>query len=84
MKLSAVIIAADAAAVTYVEKVLMTGHKATAGHPAVLPAGPRELVVVGLVFAMPMLFLFFMALLRSRGTAQAAAPRPRGTFGGPR
>jgi hypothetical protein len=79
----AVIIAADVAVVTYVEKVLMAGRKAAAGHPAVPPAAPKELIIVGLVFALPALILILAALLRSRGTAQAA-PQPRYTFGGPR
>lgn len=88
MKLSHLVIAADVAAVAYVEKVLIAGHKATAGHPAVPPAHLTQLVVVGVIFALPALLILLAGWLRGRGEAKAvtaaAASRPSYTFGGRR
>jgi len=74
LKLSHLVIAADVAVVAYVEKGLMAGHKATAGHPAVLPAHPAQLVIVGLVFALPALLILLVTWLRGRSAAVPAAP----------
>jgi hypothetical protein len=71
--ITGIIAAADVAVVAYVEKGLMAGHQAVAGHPAVPPATLRELIVTGLVFALPVLLILLVAVLRGRGTAQAAA-----------
>jgi len=88
LKLTAIIAVADIAVVAYVEKVLIAGHAATAGHRAVPPAHPAELVVAGLVFGLPALIILLAAWLRGRGTAQAATPAPRpvpfGQYGGRR
>lgn len=65
----AVIIAADVAVVTYVEKVLLATH-----------TPQKELIITGLVFALPVLILLLLSWLRGQGTAQAA-PRPGSTFG---
>lgn len=78
LKLSHLVIAADAAAVIYVEKVLIAGHKATPGHPAVAPAGPKELIIVGLIFALPALLILLTAWLRGRAPAAPPAPRRPG------
>lgn len=75
--ITGIIVAADVAAVAYVEKGLIAGHRATVGHPAVPPAAPRELIVVGLVFALPTLIVLLVAWLRSRGPSVPAAPAPR-------
>lgn len=67
MKLLARIIAvADVAAVAYVEKVLMAGHTL-----------PKELIVVGLVFALPIWVILLVAWLRGRAPS-APAPRSGG------
>lgn len=67
----------DVAVVAYVEKVLIAGHKATAGHPAVLPAAPKELVIVGLIFALPALLVILVAWLRGRGATVPAESTSR-------
>jgi hypothetical protein len=79
LKLAAIITLADVAVVAYVEKGLIAGHKATVGHPAILPAHPAQLVIVGLVFALPALLILLVAWLRGQGNAKAdvAAPRQR-------
>ena len=82
--IASLIIVADAAAVIYVEKVLIAGHKAAAGHPAVPPAAPKELIIVGLIFALPALLILLVAWLRGRGTATSPAPAPRYSSFGPR
>jgi hypothetical protein len=82
LKLSHLIVAADVAAVAYVEKVLAAGHKATAGHLAVAPAAPKELIIVGLIFALPALLILLAGWLRQRGTA-AAAPAAQRSVGYP-
>jgi hypothetical protein len=82
LKLTSIIIVADVAVVAYVEKGLIAGHAATAGHHAVPPAHPAQLVLIGLVFALPTLLILLGYWLRGRSTAPAAtAPRPVVPFG---
>ena len=82
LKLTSIIIVADVAVVAYVEKGLIAVHAATAGHHAVPPAHPAQLVLIGLVFALPTLLILLGYWLRGRSTAPAAtAPRPVVPFG---
>jgi hypothetical protein len=89
LKLSAIIAVADVAVVAYVEKGLIAGHAATAGHRAVPPAQPEQLIFVGLVFGSPVLLILIVAWLFAASKAKAraaatAAPRPVsfGQYGG--
>lgn len=83
MKISSLVIAADAAAVIYVEKVLMT-PQVIHGHLVHTPLG--QLIGVGLIFASPALGILFAMWLRGRSAAKSAAAvvaRPRyGSLGG--
>lgn len=81
------VIAADLAAVFYAEKTLMTPQSV---HGHLVHTAPKELIVVGLVFALPAILAVLVSWLRSRGTAASAAPsRPASGYpftriGGPR
>lgn len=77
------VIAVDLAVVVYVEKVLMTPH---AVHGHLTRTAPKELVIVGLIFALPAILAVVASRLRSRSTPAPAAPsRPAFTrIGGPR
>jgi len=74
--ITGLVVAADLAAVVYVEKILAAGTPAHAGHRAVPPATPKEMILTGLVIGLPVLIIVLMALLRGRGKAPAAPARP--------
>jgi hypothetical protein len=82
LKLSAIIVVADMAVVTYVEKGMTAGHPASAGHHAVPPATLTEHIVAGLVFGSPILLVLLVAwLLAAReAKARAAASAPRSGY----